>query len=79
MCNLHIKPCPFCGENPMVGPADPEIEGDGWGEVKCVNTDCEASPSVEVYDLPENIEWISDHYKKAAIFSWNKRALNEKE
>ena len=69
-----IKPCPFCGEQPMVSPANPEEHGTAWGSVSCENKECPARPivrdGVEVSD-----DRGSEAYKMIAIWRWNERAL----
>lgn len=69
---LKPKPCPFCGEPPKVSPDNPELTGNAWGEVRCINLDCPANPYV---DDGEEIadERGSDKYKEAAIRRWNTR------
>lgn len=65
-------PCPFCGVTPGVYPTRPDLEGNAWGEVQCVNDDCPAKPSVEDgADCSDNRG--SDAYKQAAIKRWNTR------
>lgn len=66
-------PCPFCGCAPKVMPSSPELDGNAWGRVVCVNKECAAQPSV---DDGEDCcdERGSDAYKQAAIMRWNKRA-----
>ena len=65
-------PCPFCGKPPKVGPSNPEKDGDAWGFVKCVNSECVANPEVG-----DGIEVADDRgskaYIKAAIQRWNDR------
>ena len=65
--------CPFCGEAPSLSPDNPDLDGNAWGEVACLNDDCPATPSVT------DGESISDDrgsgaYIDAAIRLWNKRA-----
>lgn len=70
--DLMIKPCPFCGELPEVGPKDPEEEGNAWGYVQCVNPKCPARPRVrDGEDMADDRG--SDVYKKIAIERWNRR------
>lgn len=65
-------PCPFCGEAPIVGPGDPEREGDAWGFVRCAAKRCPANPYVNdgaaVCD-----DRGSAAYKRLAIRRWNRR------
>lgn len=65
-------PCPFCGKLPMVGPSNPELDGNAWAFVECVNERCAANPHVEdgakICD-----ERGSAAYKRAAIKRWNRR------
>lgn len=68
--SLKLLPCPFCGKTPIVVPINPEIEGNAWGEVKCVNKHCFAQPTVR-----DGCKVTDDaiDYKKAAIKRWNRR------
>lgn len=72
---MSAKPigCPWCGKTPMVGPANPEKEGNAFGYVKCENFRCVAMPRVDdgAYQCDER---GSDKYKAAAIRRWNRRA-----
>ena len=52
---MKIKPCPFCGRDPNLFPKFPEVEGDTWGEVRCMNPKCPAQPKV-----PDDID-VSDN------------------
>ncbi len=70
---IEIKPCPFCGEIPFVGPTNPKIEGDAWGYVECRNPVCVIS-EVQVKDGEDCCdERGTKAYQKAAIKRWNKR------
>ena len=73
MSEQTLLPCPFCGETPTIFPERPEIEGNAWAYVHCVNDSCSAQPTVgdgiNVCD-----DRGSDEYKKTAIVRWNKRA-----
>ena len=46
----ELKPCPFCGETPDLFPKDPEIEGDAWASVKCINEVCDCKPELKIYE-----------------------------
>lgn len=65
-------PCPFCGELPKVLPSRPDLDGNAWGAVSCVNTKCPAMPRVQdgaaILD-----ERGSAAYKALAIKRWNQR------
>ena len=60
-------PCPFCGTAPEVYPKRPEIEGDGFGQVRCEGEVCPANPVVNAYDT------IGGDYIGTAIKLWNMR------
>lgn len=70
---LLIKPCPFCGAEPEIGPKDPEKEGNAFGIVRCVNRKCPAMPRVrdgiEIAD-----ERGTEAYVLRAVIRWNGRA-----
>lgn len=71
MSGEELKPCPFCGTVPSVYPKRPEIEGDGFGHVRCENDDCPAQPCVNAYTSgPDTLE----AHKAAAIALWNRRS-----
>lgn len=63
MAGERLKPCPFCG-------AEPVLSQDYWGryDVRCLNTHCDVMPSTRVYDKADDA---------AAI--WNRRAKLQKE
>jgi hypothetical protein len=65
-----LLPC-LCGTMPNVLPTNPEKDGDAFGEVVCVNTECPVQPKIG------DGEKISDDkgsgvYKRLAILRWNK-------
>ena len=79
-CPLPIPlPCPFCGQQPFVGPENPEKTGDGWAFVICRNEKCHANVKVEAYELEgtkesfNSVKESSDAYKAEAIKRWNIR------
>lgn len=60
----------LCGVVPLVRPENPEVEGNAWGAVICVNPECPANPFVEDgIDVCDDRG--SDAYKRAAIERWN--------
>jgi hypothetical protein len=73
---LHPKltpfPCPFCGRLPSVLPTRPDVEGNAWGAVQCMNERCPAQPTVrdgaQVADSRG-----SGAYRDLAIKRWNRR------
>jgi hypothetical protein len=65
-------PCPFCGIEPVIEPADPKREGNAWGAVACHNLACAAMPNVQDGEDTAD-ERGSDAYKQAAIVRWNRR------
>lgn len=75
-------PCPFCGEEPVVEPLEPQYEGNVWATVQCVYRQCPTFAAsrfgghgVQVHDGEEFADDRgSDAYKQAAIRRWNQRA-----
>lgn len=66
------KRCPFCGTLPTVFPKHPEVEGNAWAAVKCVNARCPAQPTV--LDGAKFCDSRgSAAYKALAIRRWNRR------
>lgn len=65
MISEKLKPCPFCGEPPIVRPSHPDIEGDGWTNIGCANITTCGQASVTVYQ-------DEGHYEAAAR-RWNNR------
>ncbi|MEE9532700.1 MAG: DUF551 domain-containing protein [Syntrophobacteria bacterium] len=68
----ELKACPWCKKEPIVLPEDPEREGDGWAQVRCITGDCPAKPVVN--DGLDCALGSSDDMKEAAILRWNTRA-----
>jgi hypothetical protein len=66
-------PCPFCGKPPKVMPSNPDLDGNAWGAVQCVNGRCPAQPRVEDGSRQSD-ERGSAAYKAQAIRRWNRRA-----
>ena len=81
---IETLPCPFCGAQPVVFPEDWQEEGDGYGEVQCINPKCKIKPQAE--DLlecasdglpdegPHSGITISINCRNAAIRNWNVRS-----
>ena len=65
-------PCPFCGKTPKVFPSRPELDGNAWGAVRCINIRCPAMPNVNDGSRVSD-ERGSDAYKRLAIKRWNRR------
>jgi hypothetical protein len=65
--------CPFCGKLPKITPTRPDLDGDAWGAVECVNKRCPAQPSVSDGAAIADSRG-SDAYKAAAVRRWNRRA-----
>jgi len=61
-----LAPCPFCGSQPKVLPTRPDLDGDAWARVICVNSYCHVQPVAEAY--------VDQNPKAAAIAKWNTRA-----
>ena len=55
---VRLKPCPFCGAEPILG-----TDLYGRYDVRCLNVRCAVRPSTPVYETP--IE---------ASYMWNRRA-----
>lgn len=66
-------PCPFCGALPALNPKDPAREGNAWGEVRCVNSQCLVKPKVDDNEIVAD-DRGTPAYIEAAILNWNKRA-----
>jgi hypothetical protein len=66
-----LKPrlCPFCHTEPKVIPSNPEMDGNAWGAVQCVNQACPARPRVADGSTVAD-ERGSDAYKALAIRRW---------
>jgi hypothetical protein len=69
---LTPLPCPFCGKNPHVMPSNPDLDGNAWGAVKCVNARCAVQPSCRDGSKQAD-ERGSGAYKDLAIKRWNRR------
>ena len=69
---IKIKPCPFCGNDPVLLPTNPKEEGDNWGAVQCVCGYCPARPRVS-----DGVAVSDDRgtkaYQQEAIRRWNVR------
>ena len=70
--DLDLLPCPFCGEKPEIEPKNPDVDGNAWGSVSCVNAECPANPSVSD-GVHDDTLGSSHEYKKAAVKRWNTR------
>jgi hypothetical protein len=66
-----LKPCPFCGSEPVYSPTNPEDQGDAWSQLTCTNADCAAQPVIRVYDDD------SDFHVREVGRLWNRRAPAE--
>lgn len=67
------KPCPFCGAAPLVGPKNPERDGDGWAFVVCKNPACHVKPQCADYDLPDEGPETAEWHRENAARKWNIR------
>lgn len=68
--------CPFCRKEPKVMPSNPELDGDAWGEVRCVNRKCHAQPNVVDGSNVSDMRGPGA-YKDMAIKKWNKRTNSQ--
>ncbi len=69
-------PCPFCGNAPKIGPTRPDLEGNAWGFVKCINGRCAIKP--EARDGSNISDERGTHkYIALAIRRWNRRAATK--
>ena len=66
-------PCPFCGKKPKTTPSHPDLDGDAWGAVICVNKRCPSGPQV-LDGVTVADSRGSGAYIDCAIRRWNKRA-----
>lgn len=62
----ELKPCPFCGSEPLVLPVDPEREGDAWTTIRCNMALCPVTAEVTVHK--------ETGHREEAIAAWNRRA-----
>lgn len=62
----ELKPCPFCGSAPSIGPANPKEEGDAWTRIRCESSECTVNPEISVY--------ADRGHKRRAFTLWNRRA-----
>ena len=70
---LEPKPCPFCGALPRVLPTDPDLMGNAWGSVMCLNPKCLVNPECRDNSAIAD-DRGSEAYKQLAIRNWNRRA-----
>lgn len=73
---ITVLGCPFCGDEPRILPENPEVEGNAFARVCCINTNCQGMPSVHDGELSCD-DRGSDQYKLCAIKRWNSRANSE--
>lgn len=67
----ELLPCPFCGEQPKVYPADPEREGDAWTAIECANCVADVPDTQSVARVTHYAD--SGHFERAVV-AWNTRA-----
>ena len=70
---LKPLPCPFCGKKPRLLPRSPDVEGDAWGAVACVNRRCAANPRCADGEKQADSRGTGA-YIDCAIRRWNRRA-----
>ena len=68
-------PCPFCGHEPEVGPANPKVDGDAWAYVRCVDELCATHDQrqrhgVQVLDYSNG---TPAQIRACAVRRWNRR------
>lgn len=61
--SVELKPCPFCGAEPVLSP-----DYFGRYDVRCLNADCKIMPATSVYLTPEDAAEV-----------WNRRAEEDDE
>ena len=66
MNEKELKPCPFCGETPMLRLDDIKVMGTGH-YVECMNEDCVVNVCTRRFDTQDE-----------AIGAWNHRAMDIK-
>jgi Lar family restriction alleviation protein len=53
MSDLEIRPCPFCGDTPLI---DRRQAGSGFYLVQCANSDCKVRVETKGLERAEAIE-----------------------
>lgn len=65
----ELHGCPFCGEQPDIGPAVPSKDGDAWTFIRCFNEHCSAEAQV--------VNYADATHRAEAIAAWNTRTPSD--
>lgn len=68
---IELKPCPFCGEQPKIHPANPERDGGAWTSIECAN--CVTMPP-DTHSVARVTHYADSGHFEAALAAWNTRA-----
>lgn len=72
----ELLPCPFCGRQPKVFPADADVEGNAWTAIECAN--CVTSPP-NTQSVARVTHYAESGHFEAAVTAWNTRAVSAAE
>lgn len=66
----ELKPCPFCGQQPKIYPANLYVEGDSWTAIECAN--CITNPP-NTQSVVMVTHYADSGHFESAIAAWNQR------
>lgn len=66
----ELLPCPFCGQQPKVFPADAGAEGNAWTAIECAN--CVTSPP-NTQSVARVTHYAESGHFERAVAAWNTR------